>query len=102
MIIKFNTKFTQNPLNLMRKIGYMPWRDPRSKTNSFIRHLGASYYPRFHAYPKIDQENNFMIDLHFDWRRPMHKIGIKSTEGQESEVVQKEVERIKSILEKQS
>lgn len=84
----------------MRKIGYQPWRDPRSKTSSFIRHPGASYYPRFHAYPKYDQDNNFMIDLHFDWRRPMHKIGIKSTEGEESEVVQQEVDRIKSILDK--
>lgn len=99
MIIKFNKQFTQNPLNLMRKIGYRQWRDPRTKKESFIRHLGASYYPRFHAYPRYDQDDNFMIDLHFDWRRPMHKIGIKSTEGQESEVVQKEVARIKSILE---
>lgn len=99
MLIRFNKQFTQSPLNLMRKIGYTPWRDPRSKQNSFIRHLGASYYPRFHAYPKYDQNNNFIIDLHFDWRRPMHKIGIKSTEGQESKAVQREIARIKSILE---
>ena len=82
----------------MRRLGYKPWRDPRSGQHSFIKRLGASYYPRFHAHSKYDQNNNLMIDLHFDWRRPMHKRGVKSTEGEESEVVQKEVERIKSII----
>ena len=82
----------------MRKIGYRAWRDPRSGQHSFIRRLGASYYPRFHVIPRHDQDNNFMIDLHFDWRRPMHKKEVKSTEGEESDVVQREVERIKSIL----
>lgn len=82
----------------MRKIGYIPWRDPRSGQTAYIRRMGASYYPRFHARPQYDQNNNFILDLHFDWRRPMHKIGIKSTEGQESDVVQQEIARIKNIL----
>lgn len=98
MLIKFNKQLKENALNIMRRIGYKDWRDPRSSQHSFIRRLGASYYPRFHAHPRYDQNNNFMIDLHFDWRRPMHKKGIKSTEGEESDVVQEEVERIKNIL----
>jgi len=98
MLIKFSKQIKQNALTIMRRLGYKPWRDPRSGQHSFIKRLGASYYPRFHAHPKYDQNNNLMIDLHFDWRKPMHKRGVKSTEGEESDVVQKEVERIRSIL----
>jgi len=98
MKIKFTKQPQGNALTIMRRIGYKPWRDPRSKQHSFIRRQGASFYPRFHAHPSFDQENNFIINLHFDWRRPMHTRGVKSTEGEESEVVQKEVDRIRSIL----
>lgn len=84
--------------NVMRRAGYKPWRDPRSGSESYIRRMGASFYPRFHARAAHDSSPNVVLDLHFDWRRPMHRAGIRSTENEESEVVQKEAERILSLV----
>ncbi|MBU1167371.1 hypothetical protein KKC60_03105 [Patescibacteria group bacterium] len=86
-----------NLRNVMRKAGYKPWRDPRSGSESYIRRTGASFYPRFHAHGAYDASYNVILDLHFDWRRPMHRKGIKSTEGDESDTVTQEAERIKSF-----
>ena len=87
----------QNEKYIMRKCGYMPWRDPRSGENSYIRRLGAGYYPRFHV--KIKRAGiAVIIDLHLDARRPMHKKGIRSFEDSESDIVIREAQRISNIV----
>lgn len=86
-----------NEKNIMRRCGYMPWRDPRSGEHSYIRRLGAGYYPRFHI--KTRNEGRALIfDLHLDSRRPMHKKGIRTYEDEESQVVSIEADRIKRFL----
>ncbi len=100
MQIKVSKKFNQNPTVLMRRLGYKPWRDPRSGKESFIRRMGASFYPRFHINCHYNQENILIIDLHFDARRPMHTKGIRCYEDEESEVVKREDARIKQYIDK--
>lgn len=90
-------RFRQNEQHIMRRCGYMPWRDPRSGESSYIRRLGAGYYPRFHI--KVKRHNSSVIfDLHLDSRRPMHKKGIRTYEDEESVVVSSEADRIKAFL----
>ena len=83
---------------IMRRCGYKPWREPVSGKESFIRRITAAFYPRFHVHVTYDANLIPTVDLHLDWRRPMHKLGQRSYEDQESETVQAEAARIKTIL----
>ncbi len=87
----------QNEKYIMRKCGYMPWRDPRSGETSYIRRLGTGYYPRFHIKAKR-MGSQIIFDLHLDSRRPMHKIGIRTYEDEESRIVSSEADRIKAYI----
>ena len=87
-----------NEMYLMRECGYKFWRDPRSGDSSFIRRLGRGYYPRFHIKVRRDKNRRLIFDLHFDSRRPLHHIGVRSYEDSESAVVQAEAARIRSLL----
>lgn len=100
MQLRFKKKFKYAPSVLLRRCGYIPWRDRFSGEEKFIRRLGAAFYPRFHVIPRLDEEGNLILDLHLDSRRPMHKLGIRTYESEESEVVVKEAKRIRGILEK--
>lgn len=88
----------QNIVTLMRRVGYIPWRNSRTGEKTFIRKLGTSFYPRFHLQAYFDKERNLVCDLHLDWRRPMHRPAIKSYESEESGVVKDEAERIKKLF----
>jgi hypothetical protein len=99
MKIRFAKKFRDNPLTLLRRCGYKPWYDPKRGKEACIRRVsGAAFYPRFHVFYEFDQNHNLVLDLHLDARRPIHKKGISTSEGGESEVVRVEAERIKNIL----
>ncbi len=100
MKIKFTQLLRDNPSVLMRRCGYKPWRDPRTHKESYTRLISPpAYYPRFHVHCEYDDDYRIIIDLHMDWRKPMHRRGIKSTEGEESDIVQNEANRIKNIVE---
>ncbi|EKD49910.1 MAG: hypothetical protein ACD_63C00014G0006 [uncultured bacterium] len=84
----------------MRKFGYIEHRDPRNGRNSFIRRAkpGGTFYPRFHAYVK-EIGDHLEINLHYDWRRPLHKKVARSAEDS-GDVVEREAKRINDIVEK--
>ena len=87
-----------NEINLMRKLGYKHWENPKSRSTGYIRRLTAAFYPRFHVHVEYDENAVPVIDLHMDWRRPMHKKGQRSFEDSESDTVQEEARRIVGIL----
>ena len=82
----------------MRKAGYKPWNNRTTGDESFIRRLGQAFYPRFHVHMLKDENGFSVVDLHLDWRKPMHKKGQKSYEDAESDTVQEEARRIAGIL----
>ncbi len=90
-------KFGANIRNLMRKIGYVELRDPRSQKVGYVRRLRHGFYPRFHIKPYRDEEGNLILDLHYDTAKPMHMRGTTRVE-ESGEVVELEVLRIKSLL----
>ena len=92
-------KIRENIPNFMRRLGYQPLRDPRSRELGYVRRLGAGFYPRFHAHPSLDQDGNLIIDLQFENAKPMHMRGTTRVEN-EGDVLDEEVERIKIILER--
>lgn len=83
--------------DFMRKINYIEHRDRYSPGVSYIRRAkpGGSFYPRFHAHVRF-LGTQIEIDLHYDWRRPMHVKEARSSD-QAGDVVEHEVERIKAV-----
>jgi len=89
-----------NAHRLMRQCGYFFERQ-QGEELVFSRIVGAakSGYPRFHAYVKIDKvSQQTFINLHLDQKKPIYQ-GVPAHSAEyEGEVVEKEAQRIKSIL----
>ncbi len=81
---------------LMRKFGYIQIYDRKSGKTSFVRRLRKEHYPRFNAYLFRD-ERGYVFDIHYDWRRPMHKKEARSSE-QDTDIVREEVKRVGTIV----
>ena len=84
----------------MRQCGYHFEKRDKGEL-AFCRIIGASKsgYPRFHAYVKVnDLSRETAINLHLDQKKPIYKGSPAHSAEYNSEVVKKEVERIKQIL----
>jgi hypothetical protein len=104
--------FNENLYSLMRKIGYHFQKEDKEK-KEFIFTRPPKGYPRFHIYLKIEGEEsklssspfadareneNLIFNLHLDQKRPIYK-GAPAHAGEyDSEVVEKEAERIKQQI----
>ena len=90
----------ENLYSLMREVGYRFQGEDKAKSELiFIRPLEGDDYPRFHLYIKTEGEN-FIFNLHLDQKRPIYK-GVPAHAAEyDGEVVEKEIERIKQILQK--
>ncbi len=85
----------------MRQCGYY-FEMEENKESVFIRPIGNSRsgYPRFHAFIKIDSvSRETFVNLHLDQKKPVYE-GAPAHAGEYSgEIVEKEAERIKEIIE---
>jgi len=112
--MKFEIKgpFRENIYSLMRKAGYPPvplskGQEKQKAELEFAR--PAKGYPRFHLFIKI-QNDTLIFNLHLDQKRPIYPVrrfltsngvykGVPAHAGEyDSEVVEKEAERIKKVL----
>lgn len=89
----FARKHVPNPLAVLRKAGYAPFVDPRTKSESFTLKLTSGFYPRLHLYLK-HTENKVTFDLHIDQKKPGYGQGHMHNAEYDSPAVQKELERI--------
>lgn len=89
--------FKENIYNLMRKVNYHFIRKNEERGElEFARPPRG--YPRFHLFLKID-DSDFVFNLHLDQKKPSYQ-GAPAHAGEyEGEIVEKEAERIKGILE---
>ncbi len=98
MRFKLKGPFKENIYNLMRKIGYYFRGEDKEKSElSFVR--PPKGYPRFHIYLKPGNKN-LIFDLHLDQKRPIYKGATAHSGEYDGELVEKEVERVKQILQK--
>lgn len=81
----------------MRRIGYLPLRDPKTGEIGYVRRLRRGFYPRFHIHPFLDRQGNLILNIHYDLAHPMHKPGTSRVE-KKGEVLEEEVRRIMAIL----
>ena len=87
---------------LVRKFGYHFYTDPFTGGRAYVRRLReGSRYPRFHLsiHPMIKNgASGAMVDIHYDWRKPLHKKFANSSED-EGDIVSAEIERVKKVWE---
>ncbi len=81
----------------MRRAGYAHIRDRGSGSESFVRRLGSGFYPRFHIYAE-EQGDKIIFNLHLDQKRPSYAAAHAHNAEYEGEVVEREIERLKSIM----
>lgn len=98
-IIKNDLK--ENIINLARKISYRFLNQNReTKEMNFIRPLERGGYPRFHLYLKINpaETQKIIFNLHLDQKKPIYEGATAHSGEYNGEVIEKEAERIKQIL----
>lgn len=90
----------ENVINLMRRISYHYQGIGKEKSElTFVHPLGSDPYPRFHIYLKENKETReIFINLHLDQKKPIYKAAIAHSGEYEGEVIEKEAERIKEVL----
>jgi len=84
---------------LIKRCGYSEFRDRRSGQTSFTHRLGSYFYPRFHIYIEKEAKNEIWLNLHLDQKRPSYKGCPAHSANYQGEVLKKEAERIRKIIE---
>lgn len=96
MKLKLKGPFKENIYNLMRDCGYY-FLDKNEENSEYNFVRPPRSYPRFHIYLKVENEN-LIFNLHLDQKKPTYK-GAPAHSGEyDGELVEKETERIKKII----
>ncbi len=82
---------------VLRRVGYIPFRDPRSGERSYLRRLGTHFYPRFHLYLE-DQGDQLRLNLHLDQKQPSYQGFHKHSGEYDGPTVEAEAERLYTAL----
>lgn len=92
------TDLPVSPALFLRQAGYHNISDRHSGQESFVRRLTRDFYPRFHIY--AEEEGDMLIfNLHLDQKRPIYPGAPHAHNAEhDGEVVEGEIERIKSLL----
>lgn len=90
-------KISENPLTLLRRVGYTFQRKDGQEM-SFIRPLARASYPRFHMYVHLEGIS-LIINFHLDQKRETYGEGTRHHGEYEDEGPLKiEAERIMKLL----
>jgi len=87
-----------NSWNLLRQAGYSQHPDRRHGI-SYFRSLQGGLYPRFHIYIDAESAGEYIdFSIHLDQKKPSYE-GSRAHGGDyDSEMVQKEVERLREVF----
>lgn len=95
-------RLEQAPETWLRRAGYAFIPEREDGEPSFARRLTRDFYPRFHVYFKEQKstsgEDLVIFNLHLDQKRPGYVGYNRHNAEYEGEVVEREMERLKSFL----
>ena len=95
--MKLEIILKENPVNLMRRAGYIYQRNDGAEM-SFTRPLASSGYPRFHIYAKRN-DLKLEISIHLDQKKNTYGEETRHHGEYENEgPLKEEVERLKKIF----
>lgn len=96
LIVK-KSQLSEAPEQFLRRAGYAYIEDRRRGTSSFVRRLGAGFYPRLHMYTAREGDS-VSFNLHLDQKQASYKGSHMHNAEYGGEVVSAEMERIKGLL----
>jgi len=87
----------ENPVNLLRRAGYVFQRNVDSEM-SFIRPFSSQGYPRFHMYVKVEGIK-MLINIHLDMKKETYGENTRHHGEYENEgILAQEVKRLEKLL----
>ena len=87
----------ENPVNLLRRAGYV-FQRREGKKMSFVRSLARAGYPRFHIYAESEGEA-LVVNLHLDQKRETYGSATRHHgEYEDDGALQTEALRIQQLL----
>ncbi|MDP2631228.1 MAG: hypothetical protein Q8P30_00480 [Candidatus Uhrbacteria bacterium] len=93
MKLEYKTQDVRNPLDVLRKAGYSPFRDPNTNEDSFILRLTSGFYPRMHMYLQ-DKGDTIIFNLHLDQKKASYQ-GTSAHAGEyDGPTVEREATRV--------
>ena len=99
MKFSITTKNRESVDVVLRGLGYRYLFGNEKAEMSFVKPLGENFYPRWHLYVKqYDRSNNetrYDFSLHLDQKKPAYKGVTRHSGDYDSDIVNKEAERIK-------
>ncbi len=104
LIIEKN-QLDMHPEQFLRQAGYGYIRDRKTGQDSFVRRLGSNFYPRLHMHVMEEhpstgsgQGDKIIFDLHLDQKQASYPGAHAHNAEYEGEVVEAEIERLKSLI----
>lgn len=87
-------------VSLSRQIGYRPMGVSENDEYSLVRPILGVNYPRFHIYVRKDNKNGvFRFNLHLDQKQPSYRGSSAHSGEYDGDLVEREAERVKRIIE---
>ncbi len=96
-------QLAETPVLWLRRAGYAYIVDRREDKESFVRRLTRDFYPRFHLYfeetnDKPSGDEVVIFNLHLDQKRPGYEGQSRHNAEYDGEIVEQEMERLKTFL----
>ena len=96
MVIRI-PKPSGHPDLTLRRLGYVPFRDPQSGEDSYVRRLGTHFYPRFHLYVEL-RSNELRLNLHLDQKQASYEGYRKHSGEYDGPTVEAEAGRMYQVV----
>ncbi|MFA5069839.1 MAG: hypothetical protein WC528_01005 [Patescibacteria group bacterium] len=97
MKIYLKKTFADNTPTLLKKCGYHYTGEFRGESG-FARRAGAGIYPQFHIYVNQDTDEELILNLHFDAKKPSYAGSSMHSGEYDTEIVKDEADRIKNFI----
>jgi len=98
MKLYFKRSFNDRLGNLLIRCGYHQAFNTKTKEVSYRKRVGRLAYPQFHIFINQETANKSVLNLHLDAKKPSYPGYHAHSAEYDSEVVKKEAERIKHVL----
>lgn len=85
-----------NPEQFLRRAGYAYLQNRHNGDDSFVRRLGANFYPRLHVYYKYENDN-IIFNIHLDQKQASYAGSHMHSGEYDGEIVEAEVERLRQF-----
>ncbi len=98
MIFRFSLTGSAVAQTAINRCGYATFRDPNTGETSYVRRLGAYFYPRYHLYLQRVEGATAVCSLHLDMKKPTYLKGRAHSGEYDGELITREIARMLAVI----